>query len=472
MAITGRTARPRAARTGMTRALAAILMALSANAARANTLSDALASAYETNPQLLSARAQLRANDEAVTQARGGLRPDVRASIEYGADWNSARQTTSENDDPISATLSASQPLYDGGQTVNNVRGRIADVSASRARLTALEQQVLFDAITAYADVLRDIEVVQLARNNVRVITEQLRATQDRFSVGEVTRTDVSQAEARLAEANSNLARSIGDLEASRQNYREVVGSEPQSLAPLPPLPPLPGTLDDAVTTALASHPEIIAARYDEISAARDVSAAIGGLLPDVTLEASTGYNDTIFSDDRTTSTTARVGVRATIPLYQRGVQYSRVRQNQALASAARADITTEARDRRRVAELAWSELQVARARIAAQREGVRAAQLAFEGVREESIVGSRTTLDVLDAEQELLNARTDLVTAVRDEFVAAYALLQAIGTLTAAGQDLTVTAYDPDVNYALNNDRVFGYPRNDDTNWEQPWRP
>jgi outer membrane protein len=445
---------------------------MSMSAARADTLAEAMASAYETNPQLLSGRANLRAQDEAVAQARGGLRPDVRANLEYGLDYNDARQVTSETQDPFSATLSASQPLYDGGVTYNAVRGRIADVSAARAQLAALEQQVLFDAVTAYVDVLRDQQVVSFARNNVRVITEQLRATRDRFEVGEVTRTDVSQAEARLAEANANLASVLGALETSRQNYREVVGAEPLSLDPPPPLPPLPATLQEAVDTALAQHPEMIAARFAEVSAARDVRAAIGQLLPDVSLEASTGYNDGVFENDVTDSTSARVGVRAVIPLYQRGVAYSQVRQNQALASAARADITIEARERRRVAEFAWSQLEVAQAVIRAQREGVRAAQLAFEGVREESIVGSRTTLDVLDAEQELLDARTDLVSAERDEYVAGYGLLLAVGGLTAAERGLTVTAYDPDVNYSLNNARFFGFDRTDDTVWAEPWRP
>ncbi len=454
-------------------AVAALVFGFSYAAARADTLAEALASAYETNPNLISARAALRATDERVNHARAGLRPDVRATFDYRSQYNGGSAGGGTNNDPYGASLDVSQPLYDGGQTQNSVRGRIADVSAARARLSSLEQRVLLETVTAYVDVLRDQEFVRLAENNVRVITEQLRASQDRFEVGEVTRTDVSQAEARLAESRTNLSASRGQLERSRQNYRLVVGAEPQNLARQPPLPPLPGSLDEAVTAALENHPELIAARFDEASAARDVKAEIGGLLPRISLEASVGYNDTgLFSSDTIDQSNAQVGVRAVIPLYQSGAQYSRVRQAQALASQARADITVEARQRRQLAEAAWTELEVARATIVSTREQVDASQLAFEGVREEALVGSRTTLDVLDAEQELLDARVRVVDSLRNEYVAAYGLLAAIGALTAADQGLTVVAYDPEVNYAENNARLFGFPQTQDTEWEELWRP
>lgn len=455
-------------------ALAVALSAVfSAPSLRAETLAEAFASAYETNPDLISARAALRARDETVNQARAGYRPTVSAILDYGLSATDDSLLGNDQNDPFSAELQASQTLYDGGVTSNSVRGRIADVSAERARLLSLEQQILFAAVTAYLDVRRDQEFVTLAQNNLRVIGEQLRASQDRFEVGEVTRTDVSQAEARLAESQANLSSVIGQLERSKQTYREVIGSEPQSIE-LPPRPPqVPASLDEALKTALDNHPDVIAARYTEVSASRDVRAAIGGLLPRVALNASVGYNeDGLLSNADRDQTAATVGLRATIPLYQGGAQYSRVRQSQAIASSARADITSVARQIRRQVEGAWTELQVARSNIVAGRQRVQAAQLAFEGVREEAIVGSRTTLDVLDAEQELLNARTSLVSSVRDEYVAAYGLLASIGALTAAQQGLTVAAYDPDENYELNNDRLFGYPQTDDTAWEEFWRP
>jgi outer membrane protein len=451
----------------------AVAAVLASPAAKAETLAEAFAAAYETNPQLIAARAGLRAVDERVNQARAGFRPRVDAVVDYGLSSTNDSVLGADDDDPFSAELQASQPLYDGGITANAVRGRIADVSAERARLTSLEQRVFTDVVTAYLDVRRDEEFVTLAQNNVRVIAEQLRATEDRFEVGEVTRTDVSQAAARLAEAEANLSSVRGQLEQSRQAYREVVGTEPQRLDRLPPFPALPDSLDDAIRMAMENHPEAIAARFSEESASRDVRAAIGGLLPQVSLNAGVGYNEQgLFGDNERDQSSASVGVRATIPLYQGGAQYSRVREAQALASAARADITSAARVLRRNVEAAWTTLEVARATIRSGRQQVEAAQLAFEGVREEAIVGSRTTLDVLDAEQELLNARTNLVSSIRDEYLAAYQVLAAVGSLTAAQQGLTVAAYDPDVNYAENNDRLFGYPASQDTVWEELWRP
>lgn len=453
--------------------MAALALGLAAFAARADTLAGALSSAYETNPTLISARAALRATDERVTQARAGLRPDVRATLDYRTRYTGGSLGDGGSEDPYSTSLDVSQPIYDGGRTQNAVRGRIADVSAARARLSSLEQQVLLDTVTAYVDVLRDQEFVRLAQNNVRVIAEQLRAAQDRFEVGEVTRTDVSQAEARLANSRTNLSVSVGQLERSKQNYRSVVGAEPQSLERQPPLPPLPQSQAESVQAALENHPELIAARFDETSAARDVKAEVGGLLPRVSLEASVGYNDTgLLGSDSFDRSNAEVGVRAVIPLYQSGAQYSRVRQAQALASRARADITAEARQRQRLAEAAWTELVVARANIVSTREQVDASQLAYDGVREETLVGSRTTLDLLDAEQELLDARVRVVDSLRNEYVAAYALLSAIGALTAADLNLTVAAYDPEVNYAENNARLFGFPQTQDTVWEEIWRP
>jgi len=454
-------------------AAAALAVGLTAFAARADSLTEAFASAYETNPSLIAARAALRATDERVNQARAGLRPDVRAALDYRAEYSGGSAGRGGSEDPYSASVNLTQPLYDGGQTQNSVRGRIADVSAARARLSSLEQQVLLDTVTAYVDVLRDQEFVRLAENNVRVISEEFRASRDRFEVGEVTRTDVSQAEARLAESRTNLSVSVGRLERSKQNYRAVVGAEPLNLARQPPLPPLPQSREESVRMALENHPDVIAARFDEASAARDVKTQIGGLLPRVSLEASVGYNDTgLFSNDTFDRSNAEVGVRATIPLYQSGRQYSRVREAQALASRARADITVEARRRQQLAEAAWSELVVARANIISTREQVAASQLAFDGVREEALVGSRTTLDVLDAEQELLDARVRVVDSLRNEYVAAYALLSAIGALTAADLNLNVAAYDPEVNYAENNARFFGFPQTQDTEWEEFWRP
>jgi outer membrane protein len=443
--------------------------------ARAVTLNEALAAAYESNPDIVAARAQVQAVDETVNQARAGFRPQAAADARYGLEWNDRPgRGRDESSDPFNAGVSVSQPLYDGGRTLNSVRARTADVLAARARLTQLEQTVFFDVVTAFLDVKRDIQFEELARNNVRVIAEELRASEDRFSVGEVTRTDVSQARARLAESNANLASVTGQLERSRQNFRALVGLEPINLGPSPNPPALPQSLDEARTIALENHPLIAAVRADESAASSDVRAAIADLLPELSAVASVDFDDdAVFKSGQVSENLgATLGLRATVPLYQGGAEYSRIRQNQALASQARANILAEGRERQRVAEAAWTELLVARANIRSTTEQVSAAQLAFEGVREEAIVGSRTTLDVLDAEQELLDARTRLVESQRDEAVAAYGLLSAIGVLTAADLNLDVARYDPVENFDRNSARWAGYERTEDTVWEELWRP
>jgi outer membrane protein len=456
-------------------ALALIIAAQGGEGVSAMSLDEAMATAYETNPDLATARSRLLATDEGVAAARAGLRPNLQASTAYGFEANSATgpRAVSDDTDPFSAGVQASQPLYDGGRTVNRVRARIADVSAARARLTDLEQQVLLQVVTAYVDILRDEENVSLARNNVRVIAEQLRASQDRFEVGEVTRTDVSQARARLAEAEANLSLAEGRLEVSRQRFRQVVGVAPQNLSLPDRLPPLPGSLDEALSMALDRHPALVAARFDDRAASSDVRAAIGELLPRVSLDGDVGFTDGgVFNDGQTVNRSASVLLRATVPLYQGGAAYSGVRRAQALASAARTSISTEARARQLDVESAWTELAVAQANIRSQRQRVAAAQLAFEGVQEEALVGSRTTLDVLDAEQELLDARVRLVTAIREQYVSTYALLAAIGSLTIADLGIDAAMYDPAISFERNNDRWFGFEATEDTVWEEVWRP
>lgn len=456
--------------------LAATCLSALAAHAEAMSLNEALAAAYETNPNLAVARSRLQAVDESVTQARGGLRPSVGAFTSYGLrtdDVRGGNQAGSSNSDPFSVGIEASQPLYDGGRTTNSVRARLSDVSAARARLTDVEQQVLLAAVTAFVDVRRDTEAVALARNNVRVIGEQLQATRDRFEVGEVTRTDVSQAEARLAEARSNLTLAEGRLASSQQRFRQIVGADPSNLRPPPPLPNLPTSLDEARTIALSRHPLLVAAQFDDSAASSDVRAAMGALLPSVSLDGEAALNDTaVFGSNSIDRRSAQVTLRARVPIYQAGVEYSRIRQQQALASAARAGIQNEARNRQLAVDNSWTNLMVARAAIQSERQRVAASQLAFEGVREEALVGSRTTLDVLDAEQELLDARLRLVDGLRGEVVAAYQLLESIGALTIADLGIDAAMYDPVIPFEQNNARFAGFERTEDTVWEQFWRP
>ena len=330
--------------------------------------------------------------------------------------------------------------------------------------------------MTAYADVRLGGELVSIRRNNVRVLNEQLRAARERFEVGEVTRTDVEQARARLAAARSRLAAAKGALANSREAYQRVVGEYPGDLNPPPPLPELPSSKDEAVAMALRDDPGVIAARLERKAAGSDVRAAIGALLPQVSLQAQLSSVET-FSDGRAGPETASIGIVVTVPLYTGGLNYSNVREAQALVDGASADIDNTMRIAARNVGISWANLDVARASIRAGRLEVSATRLAFEGVREEAKVGARTTLDVLDAEQEVLEARSRLTEARHDEYVAAYSLLASIGKLTVRHLGLDLGPADGPVGaepsyYASVRDRNFGYDASDDTVWRLRWRP
>jgi outer membrane protein len=345
-------------------------------------------------------------------------------------------------------------------------------ISVEQAVLTATEQQVLLDAVTAFSDVRRDIFLVDVAENNVRVLTEQLRAARERFAVGEVTRTDVEQARARLAGARSRLASARGQLRISRETFADVVGRPPGDLDAPPPLPELPEGLDAAVRIAAENEPNLMAARIEREASGFDVRAAIGRLLPQVSLRAQGSVIED-FRDGQDTSHRASLGIVVDIPFYSGGANYSAVRQAQAQVEGSDAQITNAMREAVRNVGTAWSRLEVARASIESGQQEVRAAELAFEGVTEEAKVGARTTLDVLDAEEDVLQARASLIEAQRDEYVAAYRVLQAIGLLSIdhlgldVGEPPAAAAY-----YESVRDRNFGYDPTDDTVWSLSYRP
>lgn len=454
----------------------AALVALGGAPVSAESLHDAFAAAYASNPTLISARAGVRATDEGVPQARAGMLPNVTATATVGhteLSINGARSGGSAN--PRTVGLNASQVLYDGGRTFNAIDSAVSSVDAARSRLIDTEQNVLLQVVTSYMNVRRDQQFVDLARNNVRVISEQLRAAQDRFDVGEVTRTDVSQAEARLAQSQAALAAREGALARSYQAYGRVVGAPPGALDEPPPLPQLPPTVADAVTEGLDNHPLVKAARYTEEGARSDIAQAQGALLPTVTLTGSVTYGEDQSASPNGISagtTQAQVQLQASVPLYQGGAAYSRIRQAQALQSQSMVQIHETSRAIQELVENAWSDLMTARIAIRAGRQQVAAAQLAYEGVREEAKLGARTTLDVLDAEQELLNARSDLVSSLRDEYVAGYSVLASIGRLTVQGMGVDVAPYDPGQNYETVNDRLFGFERDELTEWKSPLSP
>jgi outer membrane protein len=451
-----------------------VTMSFLTSAAVAQSLPDAMVTAYINSPELAASRADVKVLSERAVQARSGGRVRVEGELSAEAftrNSNGASRTNFPNY-PTSVTLTAVQPLYTGGQVENATEAAETRITAQEAILLSTEQQVLLDAVTAYADVRRDAELKSIAGNNVRVLNEQLRAAQERFEVGEVTRTDVEQARARLAAARSRLAATEGALAISLESYQRVVGEYPTKLQPLPPLPSLPDDQDQAVAIALRDDPGVIAARLEREAAGSDVRAAIGALLPQVSLQGSVASTEA-FNDGNAGPESASVGVVVTVPIYTGGFNYSNVREAQSVSEGASAGITSAMRSAVQNTGRSWAQLEVARASIRAGRLEVGAAQLAFEGVREEAKVGARTTLDVLDAEQEVLEARSRLASSRRDEYVAAYSLLASIGMLTVKHLDLDVgaAANDPSY-YETVRDRNFGYDSSDDTVWKLGWRP
>ncbi|HSK38355.1 MAG TPA: TolC family outer membrane protein [Arenibaculum sp.] len=418
--------------------------------AAGQSLEDALAQAYMGNPTLEAQRAQLRATDELVPQALSGYRPNAEISAEYGIESTESRTQTGTVDrttHPAAAALSVTQPLYRGGRTVAATERAESLVQAQRAALLSAEQEILLDAVVAYLDVVRDQAVVELNVNNVQVLQRQLDAFRDRFSVGEITRTDVSQAEARLARSLADRIQAEGLLQASRAVFTRVVGSSPGELdAPTPEFQ-LPGSLDETVTLAQENNPSVVASQYSEQAALGAVDQVRGELLPEIGVQGALSRSwEPQSSVSRADGASITAQVR--IPLYQAGVVSARVREAKHTAGQRRIEIEETRRQVREAAIRAWEALTTARAAIRSRQSQVDAAEIALEGVRQEAVVGARTTLDVLDAEQELLDARVELVRSQRDETAAAFQVLAAIGQLTARQLGLPVEYYDPEIYY------------------------
>ncbi|MEO1329619.1 MAG: TolC family outer membrane protein [Pseudomonadota bacterium] len=468
--------RPYAARLRRSAALgaaAALALLPLAQSASAETLSDALAEAVRNSARIEAQRQVVFGQDENVEQARSGLRPSITGQASAGAvHTDNSESPKSSQRRPTSLSLTGTQTLYDGGQTQNAVDSASATVRGAEQTLVQTEQTVLLDAVDAYVSVLAAEENVALASNNVRVIGEALEAAQDRFEVGEVTRTDVAQAEARLAEARATLTQQQGVLNQERVSYQRQIGSAPGRLAALPALPPLPASLDDAVAIARRDHPSITAARFNVDSASATVRQARGALLPQISAQGvlqgvSEGTNDT------SGQFSASAEVTITVPFYQGGALRSEVFQSQALADQRRAELSQTTREIIESVGIAWQNLITARAQIDSNRSQIRAARIALEGVQEEAKVGARTTLDVLDAEQELLDAQTTLVDSRSQEYIAAYSLLSAIGRLTVAHLDLDVELRPRGrPSYVGGQPLSRALPQTEDTQWRRNWRP
>ncbi|WP_299788761.1 TolC family outer membrane protein [uncultured Marivita sp.] len=446
-----------AKRTKLAALAVALGLTITAPVAQADTLADAMIGAYNTSGLLEQNRAVLRAADEDVAQAMAGLRPVIAWSADATRQFGTTRSASTSNtiipsvSNTISASLSAELTIFDNGQTKFAIETAKEAVLGTRQQLINVEQQVLLRAVEAYLEVQRAIENVGLRENNVRLIAQELRAAQERFEVGEVTRTDTSLAEARLAAARSQLAAAEGALTVAREEYLAVVGRLPGQLEPLRSLPNLPDTVEAAKAIAVREHPQVKSVQHQVAAAELNILRAEAAMKPTVNLTGRLTVTEGINSDRFSRGGT--VGIEAGGPIYQGGRLTSLVRQAMANRDASRGQLLQVIDQISQNVGNAYAQLRIARASLDSTDRQVRAATVAFRGVREEAALGARTTLDVLNAEQELLDARSAAISAEVDENIAAYRVLSTLGRLTATNLGLNVPQYDPVSYYNLVKD-------------------
>ena len=433
----------------------------------ADTLEGALVQAYQNNPSLNSQRALVRATDENVPQALSGYRPKVTANASIGTQyWDTTSKLTTTSNiylqqsgqmTPYGYGLTATQTLYNGFQTSNRTRQAESQVQAARETLRNAEQTVLLSAVTAYMNLLRDGAILDLQRRNVEVLQEQLRQTRDRFNVGEVTRTDVAQSESRLAAGRSQVLSAEATYKASLATYRQVIGVEPGKLAPGSPVDRFsPNNLPTSVGVGTATHPQVTSAQYNVDAALLQVKVAEGALYPTLSVQGQVQQSNES-SLTALKSFNAAVLGQLSVPIYQGGAEYSLIRQAKETLGQRRLDLDTARDQVRQNVVQSWGQLEAAKANIEATQAQVQASEIALNGVREEARVGQRTTLDVLNAQQELVNARVSLVSAQRDRVVASYTLLSAVGRLSPQVLSLRVPVYDSNVHYQQVRDSWAG---------------
>jgi outer membrane protein len=451
-------------------AAAVLLMAyMGPMPALADTIEAALVRAYQNNPQLNAQRASVRSTDENVPQALSGYRPSVAVTASAGTQYTDVldnaggsanvlvKTDTHGVNAPRSVGATISQTVFNGQQTANKTRAAESQVSGAREGLRVLEQTVLLSAATIYMDYLRDAAIVEVQRSNVRVLEQTLKQTQDRFNVGEVTRTDVAQSEAQLAAGQTQLLTADANLVTTRANFRRIIGNEPDQLAPGSPVDRfLPKTLSGSVDLSLTENPNVTAAMFGIDVSFLQVKINEGALLPTVSLQASVQQ-----SYEQQLSIYRSFGASAvaqlSIPVYQGGAEYSLIRQSKETVAQQRLNLE-QVRDATRANTVtAWGQLVAGKAQVASAQSQVSASEIALNGVREEAKAGQRTTLDVLNQQQALVNARVALVTAQHDRVVASYAVLNAVGRLSPQVLSLATTTYDPRVHYQQVRDSWFG---------------
>jgi outer membrane protein len=451
-------------------AAAVLLMAYTGpTPALADTIEAALVRSYQNNPQLNAQRASVRFTDENVPQALSGYRPKVSITASAGEQYTDTNSTqggsptaivrteTHGIDPPRSVGATITQTLFNGQQTANKTRAAESQVSGAREALRVLEESVLLSAATVYMDYLRDSAIVEVQRSNTRVLEQTLKQTRDRFNVGEVTRTDVAQSEAQLAAGQTQQLAAESTLTTTRSNFRRIIGNEPEALAPGSPVDRyLPASLPSAVELSLMENPNVTAAMFGIDVNYLQVKVNEGALLPTVTLQASVQQ-----AYEQTQTVYRSFGASAiaqiSVPVYQGGAEYSLIRQSKETLAQQRL-VLEQTRDQTRANTVtAWGQLVAGRAQVSSAQSQVTASEIALNGVREEAKAGQRTTLDVLNAQQALVNARVALVTAQHDRVVASYAVLSAVGRLSPQVLKLNTTVYDPSVHYQQVRDSWFG---------------
>ncbi|MBQ9738310.1 MAG: TolC family outer membrane protein [Alphaproteobacteria bacterium] len=422
------------------------------NIAMADTLKDVLAYTYENSLTVTAERAGLKAKDETVVQAKSGYRPSIQAEASIGRSHNDHTYATSPvsneyDQTPKDVSVSFVQPVFSGLTTYNTVQATKNQVRSGRFNLKNTEQVTLLDATAVYMDVIRDMAVLDLQINNEKVLKKHLESYRKRFKAGELTRTDVAQSEARVSGAKANRIAAEGQLEVSKANFFSVVGIEPKDLQDVDDLSvKLPETVEQAIDLALKHNPKIRAAHYAEQSALNIVSAKKGALSPSVDIRGAAGKQKEVTQLDEADYWQITANLR--VPIYQAGSEYAAVREAKQLANQYRILLAKTRQDVRSETTAAWERYQATKAQIQSIKDQIKASKIALEGVIREANVGSRTVLDVLDAEQEHLDNQVSLTKAHREEIVSAFALLSAIGQMNPTGLKLGVETYNPEIYY------------------------
>ncbi|KRB22510.1 TolC family outer membrane protein [Mesorhizobium loti] len=434
--------------------------ALSPLTASAETITGALAKAYQYNSSLNASRAGVRVTDEGVAIAKSGWRPTIAGSADANY-VNTRASGANSKTSSASVGITINQTLFDGFQTRNNVAAAESQVKASVESLRNTEENTLFSAATAYMDVIRDRQIAVLTEQNLQFLTEQARAARSRFEVGEGTRTDVAQADASRASAVASLSAARAQALASAATYHQVVGDEPGKLKPASPLGKLlPASLNSAIAIGSAEHPAILATQHLVDAAAFSVKSAEGALLPQ--LSASAGISDDYLNRNPNVgtngnSTSANIGATLTIPIYSGGRTSAVVRQNKESLGQARIQVDVSRDQVRQAVATAWSQYTAAQQSVSANKQVIDAAQLALNGVIEERNVGQRTTLDVLNAQAAVITAKINQANSEHDVVVASYAILSAMGRLSVDRLGLPVTKYKPEEHYNAVKDKWIG---------------